>query len=321
MREKTEFFTTNIKRCKDWKAIAKAFEQLPKASLRRDEDGEPDPVSWIFRGHKLHTYRLKPSIERETPPDYEWSEIEYRLLREIQSRAALHVAPSQIPAQNCKLSWLAFMQHHGTPTRLLDFTHSPYVALYFALRHREANMKGYAEVWAIDAVALQRKAESIILAASREAREDNKGEPPPPPILGSFMRLQDMSSALQRAQADDDYWYRLTSDALNPPGFDREYFNRNGLVSVALPPRQNLRLSSQQGLFLFNAAEDRSFESSLEVMMRGCGDGWYKRFQIPKKALREIEEELFRMNVHDLSLFPDLEGLSGLGRQRVRLHW
>jgi len=38
-------------------------------------------------------------------------------------------------------------------------------------------------------------------------------------------------------------------------------------------------------------------------------------------AIPEIEDRLFQLNIHEQSLFPDMEGLSGLIRQRVRLHW
>jgi len=40
-----------------------------------------------------------------------------------------------------------------------------------------------------------------------------------------------------------------------------------------------------------------------------------------ERALEQVEEQLFRFNVHDLSLFPDIEGLAGFVLQKIRLHW
>ena len=43
-------------------------------------------------------------------------------------------------------------------------------------------------------------------------------------------------------------------------------------------------------------------------------------FDIDGSALPEIEQRLFQMNIHEQSLFPDMEGLAGLIRQSIRLH-
>lgn len=45
-----------------------------------------------------------------------------------------------------ELEWLSLMQHHGAPTRLLDFTWSPYVAAFFALERATED----AAVWALN---------------------------------------------------------------------------------------------------------------------------------------------------------------------------
>ena len=56
-------------------------------------------------------------------------------------------------------------------------------------------------------------------------------------------------------------------------------------------------------------------------MMAAVRSPWYNVFEIPSRLLPEVEDRLFQMNIHELSLFPDVEGLAGFIRQKVRLHW
>jgi hypothetical protein len=58
-----------------------------------------------------------------------------------------------IKDNNNVLEWLALMQHYGCPTRLIDFTNSFYVALFFALEDSESD----ASVWALATVAFKIK--------------------------------------------------------------------------------------------------------------------------------------------------------------------
>jgi hypothetical protein len=53
--------------------------------------------------------------------------------------------------------------------------------------------------------------------------------------------------------------------------------------------------------------------------MRDSTRQWYLRYRIPATILPAIEERLFSLNIHDLSLFPDGEGLAGFVRQKQRL--
>ncbi len=48
---------------------------------------------------------------------------------------------------------------------------------------------------------------------------------------------------------------------------------------------------------------------------------WYKRFRVPAAELTKIEEKLFQFNIHELSLFPDTEGIAGFVKQKLRLQF
>lgn len=85
---------------------------------------------WIYRGVADSAFTLLPKVGRlEFRPQYSLR-TEELLLRTFKQRAVRLVSPQP----TSELEWLAVGQHHGLPTRLLDWTYSPLVALYFAVR-------------------------------------------------------------------------------------------------------------------------------------------------------------------------------------------
>jgi hypothetical protein len=103
---------------------------------------------WAFRGQaderwplssKLSRYFQSFHVDRRT-----WPEQEERILRIFKRKA--HLFLNQPPDPEDELQWLALMQHHGAPTRLLDLTWSPYVAAFFAFEHST----GDAAIWALN---------------------------------------------------------------------------------------------------------------------------------------------------------------------------
>src|SRR5260370_660477 len=103
---------------------------------------------WAFRGQRdasaplfsvLSRYFISFGVDPRA-----WPEQEERILR-IFKRKAIHFL-DHVPDRNDDFEWLALMQDHGAPTRLLDFSWSPYVAAFFALQRAT----GDAAVWAFN---------------------------------------------------------------------------------------------------------------------------------------------------------------------------
>ncbi|MBI1227925.1 MAG: FRG domain-containing protein [Bacteroidetes bacterium] len=103
--------------------------------------------SWAFRGQSDARWPVQSTLSRyfksfNVHPEA-WPQQESRILRIFKRKA--HLFLSRVPNEADSFQWLALMQHHGTPTRLIDFTWSPYVAAFFALERATED----AAIWAV----------------------------------------------------------------------------------------------------------------------------------------------------------------------------
>jgi hypothetical protein len=109
---------------------------------------------WAFRGQSDASWPLLSSLQRRLQqnrvPRDQWSERERRAVRIFRRKAHVYLTDKGTLDDN--LRCLAMMQHHGAPTRLLDFTKSPFVAAFFALEEARTHAAVYAlntpRIWA-----------------------------------------------------------------------------------------------------------------------------------------------------------------------------
>lgn len=103
-------------RISDWRELHEKLETMHDSG-------------WIFRGAASPKHYLLPSIGREGVYGHYKLAQEQRLFDEFKNRAIALISDSRLDDWD----WLAYAQHIGVPTRLLDWSVNPLVALYFAL--------------------------------------------------------------------------------------------------------------------------------------------------------------------------------------------
>ena len=149
------------------------FPQITLTQLQFLLDASKQAPSASFRDFRLKTWEVLPPVGHQ-PPYSHWAfrgerderwpllQLPLPLPPKFRRRAAgLAPAGSPHPAhlqtqgppvrrqaarREDDFEWMALMQHHGAPTRLIDFTWSPYVAAFFALERTLAD----GVVWAVN---------------------------------------------------------------------------------------------------------------------------------------------------------------------------
>ena len=115
-------------RIEEIKSVAEVVEKVSN-HLKNNAPDNID-LKFYYRGHSNIDYALCPSIAR-----YRHNiGVELSLIE-----AANYKMPDEFNKDGDLLTTLAKMQHYGLPTRLIDFTTNPLVALYFACQEKNVD--------------------------------------------------------------------------------------------------------------------------------------------------------------------------------------
>ncbi len=233
-------------------------------------------TDWLYRGQRSADWKLKTSIERscerrDVAPERR-REHEDALFREF--RRSYHQYGGHIPSATAVVEWLSLMQHHGAPTRLLDFNYSIYIASYFALEKAE----GDCAIWAV-------RGPWALQASARLLRAAGK------PNVDRMLR--------RPIEGDEEIVQSL--------------FLTEPYVAAAWPInafRLNERLRLQQGAFLIPGDISKPFMTNLEALPGHERRENIVKIVIPFSERRAALKNLFQMGISRTSLFPGLDGFA-----------
>lgn len=187
----------------------------------------------FFRGHSNINYGLVPSLFRNR----EWMVNEKKMYQELQINC-----PEKFASLRNHLECLAEMQHYGLPTRLLDITQNPLVALYFACENAEAHI-GEVIMFSISKDSIKYpQSDTVAVLASL-------------PLFSYDTQKQFLSYSLNKSLSLPDFnakVARLVQEVrIERPGFKDEILPEDIRKSVVvIPSRNNRRIEKQEGAFI-----------------------------------------------------------------------
>ncbi len=217
---------------------------------------------YAFRGMGNHEFSLATSLMRLGG---DFPQLEKHLLRNFRK-----YGHRSFQADESVWHWLTMGQHHGLPTRLLDWTYSPLVGMHFATAEiRYADVDGV--IWKVNYHDCYRQ-----LPGALKACLEQEG--------GNVFTVEMLDSLVTSLDAFEQLSSHPFFIFFEPPSVDARIVNQHGLFSVTSNPGMSL-------------------ESTM-------GSTECEKIIIPAKIKWEIRDKLDQANITERVLFPGLEGLS-----------
>jgi len=275
--------------------VVKSLEDFKTIESYFDSD-------WFFRGQRCSNWDLETSLERKD------SNLERKEYAAFEKHSLVEA---------CKLlewddkggddfSRLAFLQHHGCKTRLLDFTLCLKVALYFAVQTGSCEKDGKptpneGAIWAISKSALERKIDGL------------SGDSGKVPEDASRQLIQ--KSILQGADAgtDDDLAVVFCRPALPNP----RIVAQKGLFLAPLNLQNDFKANLTKGLNLTGAKEPVRRLTTVYELPPAIKEEDVIKLIIQKEIRSELLGHLVDNGINEDSLFPNVEEFAkGLNKWR-----